>query len=303
MHSSSSNYWFLISLLTLLTSHVQCITGQPISCPDDVPYSYLEPGQKEMFTKCTTDPGSMKTIKVDKNATFCVLDELFSLWSESSDGNPFARCSDDFDLGNAFNAATNAIVNQLNSLDGCGFNFNVSRQTEVEWCNPQTTIVVEPIFDYEIWSRMSTSPSSTPAIAYGNWYGETGGIVRPEIAINLTQELSFYGCFSEQPCGLERTRLVMTPDGTVKNVQCLDVQTILLHEILHVLGLGHVSGSGCEGTDSSGNPCLTEEQYQQFSATQNLSQDPMYCNLYYNYMARNLSCYNMRIEKTVLPCR
>jgi hypothetical protein len=75
-------------LLTLICVHH--INAQfTTHCPDDVPYSYLEPGQKEQTVKCTTDPSTVSTVKFDKNGTLCIQDELLTFWSQLAppDGN------------------------------------------------------------------------------------------------------------------------------------------------------------------------------------------------------------------------
>lgn len=98
MKSTPRLYVVLTMLFAIYLIDAQQLLAQFLECPDDVPYSYVEPGIKSHSTPCTVDAGSVATLNSVKTAHVCVAEDPFTYWSEfpEPDGNPYLRCTDNF---------------------------------------------------------------------------------------------------------------------------------------------------------------------------------------------------------------
>lgn len=78
-------------------------------------------------------------------------------------------------------------------------------------------------------------------------------------------------------------QFIAHPDG---DLDCQCIQAVLLHEILHGMGLGHVGGFNKDnGQDEIGNPCNDDYTYP------NRKSDPMYWDIKEHHCCTSMCCY------------
>jgi hypothetical protein len=242
----------------LFTSFYILISGigfsqDQLDCLDKV-YSYYErDAQDYLIHKCSSQ-STPNVAKVKQQMPFylCVDDYYLNPVSSSV----YRNICDEYDFSNKFMDALESAINEWNSICPSGeVDFQISEE-------PNCTGEIEAILSSDMWTSNYNGSKldavSQYAEAFPGGRANDGTVRAPRIILNFTRELSEFidipGTYRQgrvwafngqcsQHAGQGRCN-----DEDQYDKVCLSVRTILLHELGHILGLGHPNSSGCNGT-------------------------------------------------------
>ena len=274
------NYWILglIYIVGVGGIFANCAA----QCDPKYNYAYLleSGGLNEPDLYCTKyfiDNTLIKKAKMPLR--FCYLKNNFSSMSNSCLGG---------DIGSMLEAALTNVIDALNKV--C--DSDDLKLTKEANCYGGNSVVVD----------IQTKPIGHFKLETGQCYTSLGACVTyfPSgigglLQLNFTPEFEVGNGKEDAKCWS-----LTCYQFHISGKQCVDMTTVLMHEICHSLGLGHLDGVGGSGYDKFGNPCNTADSFgiQEPIATETMRHKLDESN--YNQEDK-ISCY-MRCALTKLYC-
>lgn len=272
-----------IALFVFITAGFLNVSDLSAQCPQRYNYSYLYDTGDPVFPKtyCTRDPAAHpQRKKAVMPLKLCYLEAFFT-------GKDSKMCSGE-NLYATFKSAVQNVVNALN--DVCAPDNSLLKINASEECEEGSVIIiaeggaVDPFFGeadegcYKNAGAAITTFPNAPLPGFGSG----------QLSLNFTDQFKKGNSKYPPRCwsGNCNGRLTL-PDG---KTQCMDLESILMHELGHILGLSHIGGVEYNsGFDTFGHLCNTDQSM----LPDNIKRETMY--LPYgesNFDQRsNISCY------------
>ncbi len=260
-------------------------------CPEKYNYSYLyNDGNPELKAKtiCTRDPSTVSQIKkAHTPLKMCYDKETFHKNANNTDYEEHT-CDGDklFDI---FKPALEKVVQALN--DVCAPDNSLLAINIEEGCIDGIGIIPEGRAGgafTEVDNKIYTAIGFTETI-FPNY--PIPGFGSGLLYLNLTDEFRDGNDKFPPHCWSKECDAIAVIDpNSGKTKTCIEMETILMHEIAHALGLGHIEGlKSNHGFDSFGSPCNTDASM----APENITSETMLDGyLSDNFQNRSsISCY------------
>ncbi|MFA6233626.1 MAG: T9SS type A sorting domain-containing protein [Bacteroidota bacterium] len=229
------------------------LSAQSFNDCEGIPFTYFEKTATGIITRCSLtnqpDPDKVKLKKMPFR--LCVDWQLSDLSSQF-----YRNVCDPNGFGTKFVNALNAALNAWNNICPPG-------TIQIDYVAGACDGEIEPIARVEDWKSQYTanpkSPTADFAEAWPGGYTKDGIDLPPRIIMNFTKELSesiaghkgIVWAFDGQCSQLMGGWYQCNTNGGSYDKWCISVESILLHEIGHILGLGHPDADGCNVTSKS----------------------------------------------------